>query len=95
VSIEEKFFAMNGGEISLRMQGKWYIREIIRQVTSPYTVKHERMKDADGNDLFDNPWTWLTIITFDYPCLPREQITVRLSHSQNGIERAASTIKNQ
>ena len=90
MSVEEKFFAMNGGEISLTMRGKWYIVEIIRQVTSPYHVKYEK----SGNDFELEPWDWNTIVTFDYPCLPREQITVRLSLQQNGIERAAQTIKN-
>ena len=71
-----------GGETQLKLPGEWQIIDIIRQIQSPYTVSHK--KDPSP----------ITIITFNYPCLPREGITVTIRPLSNGIDRAVDAIKN-
>ena len=70
-----------GGETQLKLLGEWQIIDIIRQIHSPYTVSYKRDPHP------------LTIITFNYPCLPRESITVKVRELPNGIDRAVDALK--
>jgi len=81
-SCQNKFWTCIGGETQLKLPGEYQVIEIVRQIQSPYTVVHT--KDPIPT----------TIITFNYPCLPREVISVKVREPLNGIDRAIYTIKN-
>jgi hypothetical protein len=82
IDFQHKFFSTIGGEIQLKLPGNWQIIDIIRQIHSPYTVSHK----SDPKQV--------TVITFDYPCMPRENITVKVRELANGIERAQDVISD-
>ena len=79
--VQSKFWNCIGGETQLKLPGDWQVVDVIRQIQSPYQVSHR----ADPSPL--------TIITFNYPCLPREGIIVKVKETTNGIERAQDAIK--